>query len=260
LSRGEVLAGVVRVPLRLSDRLAGETPEQQWFFVRVRRPGFAQVHRTGPGGGFEMWVPRGKYSLELTTDLLDRQAALEDVASGTRDLELVKRDPPLAPDVLARAYDALWDDMNRNYSYFALKKIDPEALKRKYRLRAVNSGSLPAFVDVLGEMLGELDDGHVWFVEPKDAVVAYPLRTRRRNLNAEATEATLDGAISIGNDFARVGVIRPDGFGVVRIVRQTRADAEAVDRVIDFIRAHADTPGFLVDLRTANGGDERLAL
>ncbi len=259
LTRGHVLAGVVRAPLRLGDRLAGSTPEKEWFFVRVRRPGFSQLHRTEPGGGFEIWVPEGRYSLELTTDLLDTQAALEGVASGTRDLELMNKDAPVDHDVLTRAYDALWDDMDRNYSYFELKRIDREALKRKYRPRAVNSGTLPAFVDVLGEMLGELDDGHVWFVEPEGAVVAYPQRVRRTNLNHEATEATLNGAASVGNDFARVGLIQPDGFGVVRIVRQSRADAEAVGQVVAFIRDHADAPGFLVDLRTADGGSEPLA-
>jgi hypothetical protein len=173
--------------------------------------------------------------------------------------ELVRQDAPIAPELLARAYDALWDDMNRSYSYFELKKIDRRALKAKYRLRAVNSGSLPAFVDVLGEMLGEFGDGHIWFLEPEDAVVAYRPRERKLNYNVDATEATLDGAELIGNHFARVGTIRPDGFGVVQLVRQSQADAEAVAKVVAFIRDHANAPGFLVDLRDAEGGDELLA-
>jgi hypothetical protein len=259
LTRGEVLAGVVKTPFHLGDRLAGRTPEKKWSFIRVRGPGFTQMHRSEPGGRFELWVPKGRYTLELTTDLLDTEAALEGVASGTHNLELVKKEAAVDGDVLARAYDALWDDMGQNYSYFELKRIDPGALKRKYRTRAVDSGTLAAFVDVLGEMLGELDDGHVWFVEPEGAVVAYRPRARKTNINVAATEATLDGAAWVGNGFAQLGVIRPDGFGVVRIVRQSRADAEAVDQVVAFIQDHADAPGFLVDLRTADGGSEPLA-
>jgi len=256
LARGDV---IVKVPLRLWERLNGETPERRQFFVRVRRPGFVQDHMTEPGGGFEFWVPEGRFTLERPRAADDYVDAIEGVAGGTRGVELVKKEDPIAPDVLARAYDALCDDMGRNYSHFELKRIDPEALRRKYRPRSVGSGSLPAFVDVLGEMLGELDDGHVWFTDPADAVVAYPRRERSGNLNVEATEATLEGVAMIGEDFARVGTTRPDGFGVVRIVRQGRADEEAVDRVVAFIQAHTDAPGFLVDLRTAGGGDELLA-
>ena len=145
LTRSEVLAGVIKVPVRLSDRLEGNCPGKQQYFVRVSRPGFTQVQRTEPGGGsHEIWVPQGKYRLELTTNLLDCQASLDDVASGTRNVELKKLDDPVAPDVLAQAYNALWDDMNLHYSYFELKKIDGEVLKRKYRERALSSGSLPA--------------------------------------------------------------------------------------------------------------------
>jgi Peptidase family S41/Tricorn protease C1 domain len=259
LTRGEVLAGVVRVPARLSDRLERNAPEKQQHFVRVSGPGFTQVQRTEPGGRFEIWVPQGKYRLELTTNLLDCQASLDDVTSGTRDVELKKMEDPVAPDVLAHAYDALWDDMNLHYSYFELKKIDGEALKRKYRERAVSSGSLPDFVDVLGEMLGQFDDGHIRFSEPEGAVVAHPPRTFKTNINFKATEATVAGSVWIGNGFARVGLIKPEGFGVVRITRQSRANEDAVDQVVAFIRAHADASGFLVDLRSADGGNELLA-
>jgi hypothetical protein len=259
LTRGEVLAGVVRVPVRLSDRLEGNTPEKQQHFVRVSRPGFTQVQRTEAGGRFEMWVPQGKYRLELTTNLLDCQGSLDNVASGTRDVELKKMEDPVAPDILARAYDALWDDMNLHYSYFELKKIDGEALKRKYRERAVSSGSVLAFVDVLGEMLGEFDDAHIWFGEPQGAVVAHPPRALKTNLNFQVTEATVAGSAWVGKGFACVGLIKPEGFGVVRITRQSRADQKAVDQVVAFIRAHADAPGFVVDLRGADGGNELLA-
>jgi C-terminal processing protease CtpA/Prc len=42
-------------------------------------------------------------------------------------------------------------------------------------------------------------------------------------------------------------------------MNQAAADADAVRRVVAFVEAHRDAPGFVVDLRTANGGDERLA-
>jgi hypothetical protein len=259
LTRGEVLAGVAKLPIRVRESWNGQSGERRQYFVRVRNADFQQLHKTEPGGRFEIWVPKGRYTLALTTDYLDSAISLDNVASGTRGIELVKKEAALGGDLSARAFDALWDDMSENYSYFELKKIDWQALKQKYRQRAVSSETLPAFVDVLGEMLGELDDGHVWFVEPEGAMVAWRHNPVRSNLNSDAIESTLAGASSIGNSFARVGTVQPEGFGVVRIVRQSRASAASVQEVVEFIRAHEDAPGFVVDLRTAEGGSEPLA-
>jgi C-terminal processing protease CtpA/Prc len=69
----------------------------------------------------------------------------------------------------------------------------------------------------------------------------------------------MEGAASVGNGFATVGTTKADGFGVVQISRQSRADDAAVKQVAEFIRAHGAVPGFVVDLRGADGGDELLA-
>jgi carboxyl-terminal processing protease len=148
--------------------------------------------------------------------------------------------------------------MALKYSYFELKKIDWNALKTKYRPRAVAAATLPQFVDVLGEMLGELHDGHVRFIEPHDAVVAYWPQQRRSN-NFQAIEKTMEAAGWVGNGFARLGLGKANGFGVVLITRQSRADEASVKEVVEFIRARTSAPGFLIDLRGADGGNELLA-
>jgi hypothetical protein len=163
--------------------------------------------------------------------------------------------------VLADAFDALWNDMDRHYSYFELKKIDWPALKRKYRSQAVAAKTLPAFVRVLGQMLGELNDNHVWFAEPEGATVA-----RRQsawawayNGNARVTESAIQNKTLVGDGFAQIGTVESEGFGVIRVVDQSKADPTAVANVVAFIRSHAEAPAFIVDLRLANGGSEPLA-
>jgi hypothetical protein len=259
LSRGEVLAGVVVVPERLRDRVLGIKRSEEEHALRISNRSFSQLLPTQPGGAFEFWVPKGVYKLELMVDLDSFIVLRENVTSGTRDLKLEKADPPVAREVLERAFDALWLDMARNYSYFELKKIDWDGLKTKYRDKAVGAGRLPRFVDVLGEMLGELRDGHVRFIEPGDAIVNYWPQIRRPNGNNQAVENSLKDADWAGNGFARVGTTKADGFGVIRITRQSRADKDGVNKVTEFIRAHSDATGFIVDLRGADGGNELLA-
>src|SRR5262249_42108292 len=162
------------------------------------------------------WVPKGFYTIELMADLDSPLARLEKVASGTRDLRLQKVDPPIAQDVLAKAFDAFWSDMDRNYSYFELKRIDWDGLKTKYRPQAMAAGPVAKFVDVLGEMLGELRDGHVRFLEPRDAVVNYWPRGQRVSGNFLAMESAPRGTAWVGNGFARLGTTRADGFGVIQ--------------------------------------------
>ncbi|MGO9463721.1 MAG: sigma-70 family RNA polymerase sigma factor [Isosphaeraceae bacterium] len=168
-------------------------------------------------------------------------------------------DDPVDRDVLAEAFDALWNDMDLHYSYFELKKIDWPALKRKYRSRAVAADTLPAFVSIVGQMLGELDDDHVWFTEPDGATITRTRKPWRYNGNARATESAIENRVPHGKGFAQVGFTRPEGFGVIRVIRQSQADADAVRAVVAFIRLHSSAPGFILDLRLANGGSEPLA-
>lgn len=167
--------------------------------------------------------------------------------------------PHVDAHLLGEAFDTLWYDMDQNYSYFELKKIDWKALKRKYRPRAITAKTLTEFVDVLGQMLGELNDNHVWFTEPEGATVARKQKPAKYNGNARVTEAAIHNITMLGNGFAQVGTIEPEGFGVIRIVQQSQADAKSVAAVVAFIRSHSSAPGFVVDLRLANGGSEPLA-
>ncbi len=166
---------------------------------------------------------------------------------------------PINRETLAEAFDALWNDMDQHYSYFELKRIDWPALKRKYRSQAVAAGTLPAFVGVVGRMLGELNDNHIWFTEPAGAAVVRRQKPWLYNGNARATESAIQNKTMVGNRFAQVGTIKPEGFRVIRLVQQSQADPEAVAAVVAFIRSHASAPGFIVDLRLANGGSEPLA-
>lgn len=261
LVRGEILAGRVDAPERLRDRLEDRKREPRGIHaIRVRGAGFSQVYVTEPGGQFEVWVPPGTYDLELLSPLPGEptDTVLKGMKSGTRGLELKKVDAPVATEVLAGAFDALWDDMDRNYSYFELKHIDWLAMKVKYRPRAVAALSLPEFVDIVGEMLGELDDGHIWFVAPADAVVARKAVEHRIDGNAAATESTIRNLVRVGESFV-VGTTGDEEFAVIRVTRQSQATEWDVSRVVEFIRTHAEAPGFVIDLRGANGGNEMLA-
>ena len=165
LVRGEVLAGIVSLPLRSRDRLEGIKPGEETYVIRIDSASYSQNFETEPGGAFEAWAPRGVYSLVVLGTGEGARPVWKRWPAGRGSTRADR--PADREGRAARAFDALWEDIARNYSYFELKKIDWTGLKTKYRARAIGTATLPEFVDGLGEMLGELDDGHVWFLDPR---------------------------------------------------------------------------------------------
>ena len=68
--------------------------------------------------------------------------------------------PPAAPTAL-ELFDALWDDFDRNYSFFALKGIDWNDSRARFRSQLSSASTNSHLFDVLSEMLLELEDPHV---------------------------------------------------------------------------------------------------
>ncbi len=217
--------------------------------------------RLKPGTVYAIWLNKGRFQGFKDTDGQSAPPYL--FAFQTKG----KREQPregntgtkqLTPEIIATAYDALWRDMARNYSYFELKQVDPEALSRKYRDQAIRAKSKREFLGILQKMLSELRDCHVWIEHQGRNIPTYRAEQRPRNIHLEATLGTLEGVQYLGN-FVAVGLTKPDGYAAVVVVRQSEADETLVRRVVDFIQANRDAPGFLVDLRLANGGNESLA-
>lgn len=166
--------------------------------------------------------------------------------------------PVVSPELLARAYDALCDDMALHYSYFALKGIDWDKIRQAHRSRAIAAKSERDFIGVLTETLAELHDGHVWIFTGGEQIGTYMPPRPRDSVNRESVFADLKERKQCG-EFAVVGRTHDEGFGALILTHQSAGDSAAAREVVGFIRDAHDAPGFLIDLRTANGGDESLA-
>ncbi len=160
---------------------------------------------------------------------------------------------------VGEAFDEFWGAMDRQYSYFAVKPgVDWPALRERFRPKAVAARSAEELADVLEAMLANLEDGHVWITGPGGMFVGTHRHDWQYNGNNRAVRDGLKDPVECGK-FAVVGRTEPDGFGYFLMTRQSKADAASVARAIEAIDALRDCPGFVVDLRIANGGDERLA-
>ncbi|GJM26244.1 MAG: hypothetical protein DHS20C16_26590 [Phycisphaerae bacterium] len=159
----------------------------------------------------------------------------------------------------ATAFDALWQDMDRNYSYFALKPdVDWNALRTTYLPKCAAAKSTDQFVATLRECLSKLEDMHISIDGPGGRVGTHSIPWRR-NWNSMVVRQDLTQVVECG-DFAIVGKTRTDGFGYVGILNQSQANPVNVGCTVEAIQRLADVPAFVVDLRPGcSGGNELLA-
>ncbi len=248
---GKVLAGTINVSPTVSQLEIGAKPDEQDWWFSVKGPSFGQLHRAAKNGSFEVYVPPGAYSIRCLFH--PKSPEWKDLKSGSRDLRLTV---PFAytEEYLGPQFDRLWEVMDRHYSYFAYKKgVDWKVLKERYRPQAVKAKNRQEFIQALKHLLAPLRDMHVWIQTPEGYIATFS-NPYRGNRNRAVTLALLEERTNCG--FARVGKTKDDGFGYFLMVNQSRADAAGVRKAIEAIRRLHDAPGFIVDLRTANGGDE----
>ena len=262
LQKGEVLAGTLKVPLQEYER--DEKPEKVQRWLEVSGPKLeetvlnARVYETKPGGHFEMYVPSGQYTLKLLGYGQD-DADWKGIRSGQTNVVL-----ELAPFVwsetnVARVFDQFWVQMDRHYSYFFLKKdVDWASLEEKFRSQAMQATNAEALASALQQMLAPLKDLHVWIRTPSGGLPSYR-SSYNYNGNRRITLSQVEEQTECG-PFAIVGKTKQDGFGCFVLLRQGEASEDNVREAIEAIRKQSNAPGFLVDLRSANGGSEPLAL
>jgi C-terminal processing protease CtpA/Prc len=153
----------------------------------------------------------------------------------------------------------MWRAMDHHYSYFSLKPdVNWAKLRDEYRPQAVRARSADELAKVLAEMLGKLKDGHVWIRKEAGEVVGTYRRAWWYNGNRQVVLAQLTDVTECG-PYAAVGKTRPDGFGYFLMKQQSAATPQRVAKAVEAIERLADAPGFVIDLRTANGGSEPLA-
>lgn len=155
------------------------------------------------------------------------------------------------------AYDAFWQDFDRNYSYFTFKQVD-WAAARALRERAATVESDSALVWLMKEAVTPLKDMHVWFKRPDGTQLNTDTRTRAWNWDDSAWRNTImplgwhQGQHNWG--WARNGDV---GYLAVGTWNTALVKIADVDAALESLR---DTRALILDVRVNAGGNDALAL
>ncbi len=176
--------------------------------------------------------------------------------------------PPSARSVSSRSttaprmtyeaqFDVLWERFQAVYPSFEYKGVDWRAQRATYRTRAVRARSQDEFIAVAREMLAPLHDLHVWFVDPRGAVVPTYRPSAYANFESRRWERALRDAstVSRGGGMVEATV---GGYPYLFIGSwKEPADAATLDLAMARMR---DAHGVIIDVRTNSGGSDATAL
>jgi len=153
------------------------------------------------------------------------------------------------------SFQILVDEMDRNYSFFELKKIDWKTLTEKYRARAERAKTPRDFGNVVAEMLAELKDVHTWTRLPNGKKIVKFRSGHKANYDYRVVKKQLNDFKEIKNG-GMLGRTK-EGYGYVAVT--ALVDASAIEQIANSTQEMFDAPGIIVDLRSNIGGGEGLA-
>ena len=154
-------------------------------------------------------------------------------------------------------FDRVWEDFDRDYSFFILKGLDWDASKQRFRPELTSVSSERELFDVLSEMLLELQDAHVRLETPLGNSVyrGWFEQFPRNNDPSIVTATYLDGSgmMSPGANLLFGRIDDDIGYLAVRSLAGSGygPDADYVLAELNGVRA------MIVDLRDNGGGDDR---
>jgi carboxyl-terminal processing protease len=162
-----------------------------------------------------------------------------------------------------QSFDKVWNDYDRNYSYFIDKNINWDSIRTLYEPLVQNDISYDYFTkNVLKGMLTELHDLHVSLIDKKGNQI--PLYSRPPETNFHYDEAFynryLTNIVNTSTGMFKMAAIN-DSIGYILINSwSSQGDVDEFQQYFDsYHSVYEKQKGLIIDVRPNGGGNELLA-
>lgn len=150
-------------------------------------------------------------------------------------------------------FEILWNDFDKNYSFFEFKKINWDSLYSVYRPQVSNDMKSRDFFKVLNQMLFHLKDGHVNLTAPFDRTrfADYYLKAPP-NFNYDLLERNY---FKNNQMYTQGGAYEYILLGNIGYIRVSDFDASGFGYIEGLISYFSNAKGLIIDIRNNPGGD-----
>lgn len=178
------------------------------------------------------------------------------VGCGSSILDEAPEDDPEA------LFESFWQSYDRYYAHFQVKGVDWDEVYARHRPRVDAQTSEDELFEVFGDMIAQLEDGHVYLVgDGRRAASNRALRTRSNHFDADVVEQRyledlrvptegrefLYGQLGSSTGYLRIATLGGDaGMG--------HDPSGWVEKVEQALEELSETTGLIVDLRNNGGG------
>lgn len=148
-------------------------------------------------------------------------------------------------------FEYLWNEIDKKYSYFELKKINWDSIKIVYKERILNSKNDYQLFDILGGMLNELKDDHTNLVSPFN-VSRYDVALKSEaNFRLRTIEENYITSPQYSGSFFHDYISN----GEVGYIRYSSFMNNISNGTLDYLLTrYKNTKGLIIDLRENGGG------
>ena len=172
-------------------------------------------------------------------------------------------------------FEELWKTFYERYPFFELRKVDWEKQYKTYRPKVTTETTDEELFDILCEMLGPLNDGHVGVTAKIDGKKRHFNPEKKPKFWQEFTKKEIkqlfkaSGKTLLANGFGRpketeawmLHYCRSHAIGYVRILELEDIKKGKLTLALDKISRDFDQlEGFVIDIRDCPGGDDSTAI
>ncbi|MBP5210616.1 MAG: hypothetical protein J6Z27_02100, partial [Bacteroidales bacterium] len=162
------------------------------------------------------------------------------------------REPAVSP---RSTFEDLWNQMRERYPHFEIKGVDWDAVYDQYSPRIKNSMSQGELFNVLGQMLGEIHDGHVNLMSSFDVshspTINEAILGNRNIVESVLYESYLTYTYHTTGGFAHNAI---DGNRVGYLMYSSWMNDITKSDLTYLYSLYKDCDGLILDLRTNTGG------
>ncbi|MEQ9168435.1 MAG: S41 family peptidase [Fulvivirga sp.] len=169
-------------------------------------------------------------------------------------LFLVSCQEQVDPSNKLAVYDELCTSIAKYSASIEARNVNWDSLTLAYRLSISNSLSEDEYFEIVGELLRNFKDPHVWLIAPKQSMYTIDYLNYERNFSKELILSQYIEQLATYNSSIFTGMIS-GSIGYV-FCANFKGDVTATNRIFsDIIERFENTKGLIIDLRINDGGN-----